>query len=45
MTRILTLTALLMTLVTLTACETAEGFGQDVQSAGAAITDEARDAQ
>lgn len=33
--------AMITALLTLTACETAQGFGQDVQKAGAAIEQEA----
>lgn len=33
----------LLTLLGLAACNTVEGAGQDIQGAGAAISDEARD--
>ncbi len=35
----------LLALFALTACETFEGFGRDVGTAGAVITDEAQEAQ
>jgi len=37
----LRITAVIAALLTLSACETAKGFGQDVQKAGAAIEEEA----
>lgn len=36
---------LAMTLLTLAACETVEGAGQDIQTAGEAISQESREAQ
>lgn len=41
MTRLLALIALL----TVTACETIKGAGQDIENAGEAITEEAQEAQ
>ncbi len=35
----------LLALFALSACETVEGMGQDVQTAGAVVSDEARDVQ
>ncbi len=35
------ITAMIAALLALTACETAKGFGKDVQKAGAAIEEEA----
>jgi predicted small secreted protein len=35
----------LLALFALTACETVEGAGRDIQTAGAVVTDEARDVQ
>ncbi len=35
----------LLALLVVTACETVEGAGRDMQTAGAAVTDEARDVQ
>ncbi|MCE8008599.1 MAG: entericidin A/B family lipoprotein [Aestuariivita sp.] len=37
--------ALLMSVLGLAACETVEGFGQDVQSGGQAISDAANEIQ
>ncbi len=34
-----------LTLLTLAACGTVEGFGRDLQTAGAAVSEEAREAQ
>ncbi len=36
---------LALTLLVLAACETVEGAGQDIQSAGAAISQESQEAQ
>lgn len=36
---------ILIALMTLTACETMEGLGRDVQQTGAVIEDESQDAQ
>jgi predicted small secreted protein len=35
----------LLALLALTACETVQGAGRDLQTAGAVVTDEAQDAQ
>lgn len=35
----------LLALVTLAACETVEGAGQDIENAGEAISEESREAQ
>ena len=35
----------LLALLALTACETVQGAGRDMQTAGAVVTDEAQDAQ
>ena len=35
----------LLALFALTACETVQGAGRDLQTAGAVVTDEAQDAQ
>ncbi|MBF9030206.1 entericidin A/B family lipoprotein [Rhodobacterales bacterium HKCCE3408] len=46
MTRTLARTATLLTLLgLLAACETVEGFGEDVEAAGQAIDEEAEEAQ
>lgn len=37
--------AALVVLLALTACNTVEGFGRDVQTAGSAVTEEAQEAQ
>ena len=38
-------TLVLLALATLAACETMEGFGRDVETAGEVITEESQDAQ
>lgn len=37
--------AALVVLLALAACNTVEGFGRDVQTAGSAVTEEAQEAQ
>jgi entericidin B len=41
----MTRTLALLALVALAACETVEGAGRDIQTAGEVITDEAQDVQ
>lgn len=45
MKRIPIIFSILFAAVTLTACETMQGFGRDVETAGDAIEDTAREAQ
>jgi predicted small secreted protein len=45
MRRLLTLTALIGLLAAAAGCNTAEGFGQDLENAGEAITEEADEAE
>jgi predicted small secreted protein len=42
-TRILALLALVLASVAMTACNTTKGFGEDLQSGGENLSDEARD--
>lgn len=41
----MTRTLVILSLLILAACETVEGAGRDIESAGAAITDEAQEVQ